>query len=130
MIGIDIISIKRMQKFYEKYKNKAYERFLNKDEISLVHTCKSAAGYWAAKEATSKALGCGIGEICSFFDIWIHKDKSNKPYITLSKHLVEKYAIKDISLSISHDGDFAIAVVYIDCEKSKPNIISPTADKL
>ncbi len=113
MIGIDIISIKRIENFYNKFGKKAYEKFLRNEEMLLVKSPKTAAGFWSIKEATSKALGSGIGEICGFKDIWIHKDKYGKPYITLSSHLVKRYKIKDISVSISHDGDFAIGVVQI-----------------
>ncbi len=119
MIGVDLIHIQRMERFFQKYGIKAYGRFLRPEEIALASSAKTAAGFWSAKEATSKALGCGIGQICSFFDIWIKKDKLGKPHISLSKKLIEKYNIKDIDLSISHDKDYAIAVVAIECENKK-----------
>lgn len=114
MIGIDLVSISRIENFYKKYGRKAYERFLRPEEIILVKSPQTAAGFWATKEATSKALGCGISQICSFHDIWIHKDKLNKPYITLSKNLIKDFKIKDLHVSITHDKGFAIAVVAIE----------------
>lgn len=111
MIGVDLVSIKRIEKFYEKYGIKAYERFLRPEEIKLVKSPKTAAGFWATKEATSKALGCGISEICSFYDIWIHKNQQGKPYITLSENLIKEFQITSLHASITHDGGFAIAVV-------------------
>lgn len=113
MIGIDLVSISRIENFYKKYGRKAYDRFLRPEEIELIKSPKTAAGFWATKEATSKALGCGISEICGFYDIWIHKDELSKPYITLSKNLIEKFKINSLHVSITHDGDFAIAVVAI-----------------
>ncbi len=113
MLGIDVVKISRIEKMYQKFGIKAYEKFLRSEEIKLIKSPETVAGFWSIKEATSKALGCGIGEICGFKDIWIHKDEHGKPYITLSRHLVEKYKIKDISISISHDDDFAIGVVMI-----------------
>jgi holo-[acyl-carrier protein] synthase len=122
MIGIDIVSLKRFDRFLKKFPDKALQRFLNDDEISLVKTTQSAAGFFAAKEAVSKALGVGISKECSFFDIIIHKDEKNAPYFTLSKDIVDKYSITQSALSITHDGDFAIAVVKIesDIKDKKP----------
>lgn len=113
MIGIDIVNISRIAKMIEKFENKALERFLNADEILLVKSPQTAAGFWASKEATSKALGCGIGKICGFHDIIISKTKDNAPKIKLKKRLRKKFNIKKISVSITHDGGFAIAVVVL-----------------
>ncbi|WP_456488085.1 holo-ACP synthase [Caminibacter pacificus] len=111
MIGIDIVEIKRIEKMIEKFGQKALERFLTPKEISLLSSSASIAGYWAAKEAFSKALGSGIGEECSFLDIEILKTPKNKPYF--SEKTLQKFNIKAADLSISHDGGFAIAAVII-----------------
>jgi len=111
MIGIDIVSINRVKKLYEKFGDKFYDRFLNEDEKKLIKSTQNAASFWAAKEAASKAIGTGIGEICSFYDIKITKDTNNAPKIEYKKHLRKKFKIKSSHLSITHDGGFAIAVV-------------------
>ena len=117
MIGIDITSINRIEKMYEKFGIKAYERFLNPEEIELIKKPETAAGFWAAKEAASKAIGTGIGDICSFYDIKIKKDKNNAPKIKYSKKLKKRFKIKKSSISITHDGGFAIAVVVNSLKK-------------
>lgn len=117
MIGIDIVSINRVEKMYEKFQEKFYDRFLDEDEKKLVKSTQTAAGFWAAKEAASKAIGTGIGEKCSFFDIKITKSSSNVPQIEYKKELRKKYKIKKSALSISHDGGFAIAVVINNKKK-------------
>ena len=111
MIGIDIVSINRIEKMQEKFKDKFYDRFLDEDEKKLANSVQSLAGFWAAKEAASKAIGTGIGKECSFFDIKITKSSKNAPQIEYKKSLRKKYKIKNSALSISHDGGFAIAVV-------------------
>ncbi len=111
MIGIDITVISRIEKMYNKFGQKALKRFLSKKEIALVKNPTSYAGFWAAKEAASKAIGTGIGGQCSFHDIKIKKSKSGQPLIKYKKHLRKKFNIKESSLSITHDGGFAIAVV-------------------
>jgi holo-[acyl-carrier protein] synthase len=119
MIGIDIVSLERFEKFLKKFPDRALERFLNCEEISLVKTPQSMAGFFAAKEAISKALGTGISKECSFKDIIIYKDKKNAPYFTLTKEIVDKYKITDTALSITHDGGFAIAVAQITTQNDK-----------
>ena len=74
MIGIDIVSIDRIKKMHEKFGDKFYNRFLDEEEKEFVKKIETAAGFWAAKEAASKAIGVGIGEICGFYDIKIKKD--------------------------------------------------------
>jgi len=111
MIGIDIVSVKRIEKLIEKFGEKALKRFLTDEEIKQVSTPQNAAGYWAAKEAFSKALGTGIGKECSFHDIKILKNEKGKPFF--SPETLLKYQIKNADLSISHDGGFAVAAVII-----------------
>lgn len=113
MIGIDIVIISRIEKMVEKFGQKALKRFLSKSEMKIAKNSSSLAGFWAAKEAGSKALGTGIGAICSFHDIKITKTKSGQPKIKYKKHIRKKFKIKNTSLSITHDGGFAIAVVVI-----------------
>jgi holo-[acyl-carrier protein] synthase len=114
MIGIDLIKTSRMQKMMESFGDKALKRFLSEDEIKLVKNYKTASGFWAVKEATSKALGTGIGKECSFHDIQISKSTQGAPLIELSQKILKKYKIIDTSVSITHDGEYAIAVVAIE----------------
>ena len=111
MIGIDVASISRIKKMHDKFGRKAYEKFLNEDEIVLVKKIETAAGFWAAKEAASKAIGTGIGKECSFHDIKIKKSLG-APKIKYSKKIRKKFKIKKSYLSITHDSGLAIAVVY------------------
>jgi len=101
----------------ERFDQKFLHRFLSTDEIALVKNYKTASGFWAAKEACSKALGCGIGKECGFHDIVLSKTAKGAPVLRLSEALVQKYKITDISVSITHDGDYAVAVVAIEGEK-------------
>jgi len=112
-IGTDIIHIKRIETLIEKYGDTFKQRFLLENEIKSLKKIESIAGYWAAKEAISKALGCGIGGSLSFHDIIISKNPLGAPTFTLSEEAQKIHPIKSTSLSISHDGGFAIAVAVI-----------------
>ena len=114
MIGIDLIKTSRMERLIERFGEKALQKFLSQEEIKLVKNFKTAAGFWAVKEAVSKALGVGIGSECAFHDIVISKTKKGAPKVFISQSIIEKYHITDTSISITHDGAYAIAVAVIE----------------
>jgi holo-[acyl-carrier protein] synthase len=112
-IGTDIIQISRIESSLTQFGDRFKHRFLLQEEIDLVKKPASIAGFWAAKEAISKALGCGIGSELSFHDIIITKNLRGAPSFLLTAEAQKRHKIKSSSLSISHDGDFAIAVAVI-----------------
>ncbi|RDU65201.1 holo-ACP synthase [Helicobacter sp. MIT 14-3879] len=118
MIGIDLVSIDRIENLVKKYQKKFLQRFLNKSEINLVSTnngynIQRIAGFYASKEALSKAFGCGIGARLNFHHIKIQKNSNNSPNIKLTKYLKKEFKVKKINISISHDKDYAIATALI-----------------
>lgn len=115
-IGTDIIQIERIRQMNEKYAEKFQQRFLTDTEIDTTKKVESLAGLWAAKEAIAKALGCGIGADLSFHDIIVYKDHKGAPHFKLTPKAQAFHKIKNTSLSISHDGGFAIAIVVIEVE--------------
>ena len=120
MIGIDLVNIKRFENFYKKFDEKALLRYLNPNEIELSkRRLETLSGFYAAKEAISKALGCGIGKELGFHDIILHKTEDNAPYFTLPKKMIKKYNIKNLSLSITHEKEYAIAVAFIEAHNQK-----------
>ncbi|TQR34731.1 holo-ACP synthase [Campylobacter sp. MIT 99-7217] len=114
LLGCDISSISRIEKIYKKYGKAFLDKFLNSHEQALIKSPATLAGFFAAKEAVSKALGVGICKECSFFDIEIYKDSKNAPKLRLSARIMENFRIKTSALSISHDGNFAIAVAVLE----------------
>ena len=118
MIGIDLVKTARILAFIERRGDRGLARFLNDGEIALVKRPQTAAGFWAAKEACAKALGCGIGAECGFHDILISKSEKGAPQLALSAQVRERFGITAASLSITHDGDYAIAVVALEGPKT------------
>ncbi|MCV6608006.1 MAG: holo-ACP synthase [Campylobacterales bacterium] len=109
-MGIDVISIPRIEQFMEKFGDKALKRFLSPEEIALVKSPKTAAGFWAVKEAVSKALGCGIGKELSFFDMKIYKTPKGAPKVELLEKSKKLHNVENVEISITHDRDLAIGV--------------------
>ncbi len=115
-IGTDIIQIDRIRTSCERFGSGFKKRFLHDSEILLATKEESVAGFWAAKEAIAKALGCGIGKHLAFHDIVIYKDHYGRPYFELTPEAQSRHQITQSSLSISHDGGFAIAVVALETQ--------------
>ncbi|BCD60223.1 MULTISPECIES: holo-ACP synthase [unclassified Nitratiruptor] len=113
MIGIDIVQIERIEKMIEKYGQKGLERFLLPQEIELAKKPQTIAGFWAAKEAVSKALKTGIGKELGFHDIQIYKEKNGAPAFKLLNGKEKMFHIQQTALSISHDAGVAVAVAVI-----------------
>lgn len=115
MIGCDVVDIARIQKILAKSGERFLQKILSEEELkSLNPNLNSIAGYYAAKEAASKALGCGISKNCNFHDIKIIKNSDNKPSIIFSDKVFKIYGIKNAYLSISHDAGIAMAVVMLE----------------
>jgi holo-[acyl-carrier protein] synthase len=116
-VGTDIVSIARIERSVQRFGGRFLTRYLNPQEFSSASSTASLAGYWAAKEAIAKALGCGIGSELGFHDILLHKDAKGAPSFRLTDTAMRHFPIRESSLSISHDGGFAIAVVVLIIRK-------------
>ncbi len=114
--GIDIIDINRIKEKFSKnedFKKRIFTEYELEQVEGIEIEYTVLAGKWAAKEAFSKALGTGIGSELDWKDLSILNDISGKPEIKISEKLAKKYYIKEISLSISHEKNYAIASVFI-----------------
>lgn len=102
MLGIDIAYL---PEFKMKMKNFPLEKVFLPFELSQNKTSESLAGVFAAKEAFFKA----IGRKQDWLTVWIEKNRKGKPQLkTLLLNKTQKTEV-----SISHAGDYAIAIVMI-----------------
>lgn len=116
-IGVDIVDIRRIKKSCEKYGQRFLERVLTQHEIDYCMKKKdmmpSVAARFAAKEALSKAIGTGMSQGFSWSSVEVVNDARGKP----AMHVLDKtlgISGESIRLSISHSGDYAVAVILID----------------
>ena len=117
-IGTDICQIERVKSVYKKYGKRFLQRILTKNETKYVTSSKKQlmsrlAGRFAAKEAVSKVLGTGLKGVY-FKEIEILHEKTGAPRIILHKRAINKAKEKKLTyfeVSISHERDFAIAIV-------------------
>ncbi|MGU3471187.1 holo-ACP synthase [Paenibacillus sp. D51F] len=75
------------------------------------------AGRFAAKEAVSKALGCGIGSICGFRDIHVLRSATGRPVCELSLHTLQSLGLAGqplLHVSITHERGLASAFAVME----------------
>ena len=113
-----MIRIQRIRDAFDRFGDAFLCRIFTPQEVvdcekRGVGRISSLAVRFAAKEAVSKALGTGIGrEGVIFRDIEVVSDDRGNPSIRLH-NLTESFFLKrsgeTISISLSHDGDMAVA---------------------
>ena len=118
MIGIDICLISKLSRSLgnEHFVERVFttnEREYCKKKANPI---KSFAGIYAAKEAIVKALGVGITEF-NFHDVEITHSPDGLPQVILCGDATVYAKGMIPHVSISHDGDNAIAVCILGAEK-------------
>ena len=120
--GIDLADLNRFEKwvnnpsFCERYY--AAEELLYIQSKGLYIQQSMAAGF-AAKEAFGKALGTGLSGF-SLKDIAVLRDAKGKPYFHFEKAIQHRLLScgtnPRVHLSLSHEGQWAIAQVIIEVD--------------
>lgn len=115
--GIDIIEISRIDESIQRFGKSFLDRIYTFEEQRENANSFYYAGRWAAKEAISKALGCGIGQDCSWLDIEILNNCSGAPIVKLSgaaKCRLAQIGGITLHISISHERSNAVAMAIIE----------------
>ena len=140
-IGVDIVNIARISKLYENFSCNFVNKILSEKEVEIFninigdsHKIPYLSKRFAAKEAVSKAFGCGIG-VLGLKNISVINDDNGKPFVGFGninfiassdhKHLYDmkdaatwddRYQciiMQNLHISISDEREFAMAFVVI-----------------
>lgn len=120
-IGIDIVSIRRIEEIRERWGPFFTQRVYTPGEIAFCEG-KSNSGQhfalrWAAKEAMLKALGLGLRGGIKWTDIEVVNDALGRPSLRVhnqAKGFLTDRKIKSAFVSISHEKDYGIAQVVLE----------------
>lgn len=118
-VGVDLCGIARIERAIEKAH--FYERVFTPEERAYLDQkgksrAQSAAAMFAAKEAVAKALGTGFSGGVMPWNISVVHDEKGAPGAELSgaaKERLEQMGGADVRISLSHEGDSAIAFAVI-----------------
>lgn len=113
-IGVDMIEVERIERAMARHGERFFARFFTETERAQAKDIPARlAARFAAKEATAKALGTGIGDVC-WVDIEVHSDARGRPYLVLhnaAADLAAGLGLRNWQVSLSHTQGLAIAFV-------------------
>lgn len=116
-VGTDLVHVTEISMSIETFGDRYLNRVFTPAELL---TCRATNGWsverlaarFAAKEAASKVLRPEMG--LSYHSIEVVLDDAGAPKLVLhdsAKRLAESLGLQDTSLSMSHDGDYAVAIL-------------------
>src|SRR3954464_4110184 len=114
-LGIDIIKVERIAEAIKRFGDRFPKRVLTEHEQRYVRNRpQNFAGRWAAKEAVSKVLGLGVRGV-GWTEIEIERLPTGAPAVKLhgrAARRAEQMGMGRIAVSISHEGDYAVAIAF------------------
>jgi holo-[acyl-carrier protein] synthase len=120
-LGLDIAEIDRIEAAIARHGAPILERLYTSSEVAYCESHRNKferyAGRFAAKEATMKALGTGWRRGVRWRDIEVIREPSGKPSLSLkgaAKRIAEELGVNNISLTITHSGNLALAEVILE----------------
>lgn len=120
-IGIDIVYIPKISEGIREYGIDYLKKFCTSREIEYCNESANpalpAAARFAAKEAAMKALAIGWADGIEPVQFEVVKETSGQPTLIaheLAAQIIKEKGIKTISISLSHDEDYAAAIVLFE----------------
>ena len=115
-LGVDAVDIERFRRSLERTPSMR-ERLFVAEELEYVapklDPVPSLAARFAAREATMKALGLGLGAF-GFHDVWVRRESSGVPSLVVTGRAAEiagEMSVNGWHLSLTHTDLVAVAVV-------------------
>jgi len=120
-VGTDLVQMTRIRDVLERQGERFVQRILTPEEQHIFYTKNDGARYlakrFAAKEAASKALGTGIGQV-SWQDLEVTNDVAGAPFMSMTgaaKKLLKLKGNVNVHLSITDEKEYVSAFVVLDC---------------
>ncbi len=114
--GIDLVDFPRIERMIERHGARFLDRVFTASEQEYARKHRRPveryAGRFAAKEAVLKLVGTGWRGQIAWTDVEVRNDALGRPEVFLSgevQQIAERLGIKQITLSITHTADFAMA---------------------
>lgn len=119
-LGLDLVSISRIQKNIDRFGAHFLERILTDAELAALPLGREAtfvAGRFAAKEAAVKAIGTGFSQGVTWHDLEILPQVSGQPHLHFRGEALRhslSMGVRRVSISISHERELAVSVVILE----------------
>ncbi len=120
-IGVDIVETARVQRVIDRFGERFARRVLTADELAEYarrgQSCHFLATRFAAKEATAKAFGTGIGRAFDFHSLQIDNDELGKPclrFLGRGRELAARRGIGNALISLADEKHYVVAMVVLE----------------
>ncbi|HET9402143.1 MAG TPA: holo-ACP synthase [Candidatus Acidoferrales bacterium] len=120
-LGIDIAEIDRIEAAIRRHGQPFLNRIFTPAETRYCEEHRNRyeryAGRFAAKEAGMKALGTGWRRGVRWVDLEVVRLRGGKPTLSLhgrAQEIAGELGVNNISLSITHSGNLAVAQVIFE----------------
>jgi holo-[acyl-carrier protein] synthase len=126
-IGVDLVRIARIRQAMERWQGRFLERVFTPGEVAYARGRRDPAEHlaarFAAKEAALKALGTGLRMGVRWRELEVQRVAGERPRLALSGRTAALGAargVRTLHLSLSHDGEYALAQVLAEGEPPGP----------
>ena len=117
-IGIDLVEIARIRRALDRWQERFLRRVFTPGELDYClrrrDPAEHLAARFAAKEATLKALGTGLSLGVRWREMEVRRARGERPSLVLTgrvRALGASRGVRALHLSLTHDGDYAMAQV-------------------
>lgn len=124
-LGADLVNIPRIARLRESHGSRFLDRTFHPNEIqdclAFSDPNPHLAARFAAKEALAKALGVGVLQL-GFSRIRVANEEGGRPVLSVSgtgSELCQAKGVDRLHLSLSHEGDYAFAVVILEGDERR-----------
>jgi holo-[acyl-carrier protein] synthase len=114
--GIDLVDFERIEQMLERHSERFLDRVFTPREQADASASKNRieklAGRFAAKEAVMKLVGTGWRDGIAWTDIEVINNALGQPQVMLAgkvREIADAHHIEQVTLSITHTSNFAIA---------------------
>ncbi len=109
-----MLAVSRVRGVLERYRDRFLRRVYTPEEVAFCRgRVPELAARFAAKEAVMKALGTGARGV-AWREVEVLPNRRGKPLVYLygrARERAEHIGLRGLDVSLSHEGDFAIAAV-------------------
>lgn len=118
--GIDLTSVKRMREILDRHGEALRQRVFTETECAYCDKHRDSALHYAArfaaKEAFAKATGWGLADSGALGGVSVKNEADGRPVLELNAEIAARFKAwggREHFISLSHDGDMAIASVIL-----------------
>ena len=119
-LGMDLVEIDRIEDSLQRFGDRFLERIFLPDEIAYARTqarpATHLAARFAAKEATSKAFGTGIGQSLPWLGLEIGRHSTGEPFLRFhhaGATLAQNRGITRSLVTLTHTRTHSAATVIL-----------------